>query len=75
VRGPTVTIDEGLRHFLQAGVDVFIRWPLKILPLTKWATVLARVELSIMGLGLGQASDRRFARFEEIIVFHVTPTP
>jgi hypothetical protein len=37
--------------------------------------MLATMEGGVIGYGVTQAGYRRVARFEEIIVFHLTPTP
>jgi hypothetical protein len=56
--------------------SAFIRsTALKVPPLTGRAEMLATMEGGVIGYGVTQAGYRRVARFEEIIVFHLTPTP
>jgi Raf kinase inhibitor-like YbhB/YbcL family protein len=65
---------DGETHIYELNVYALDR-ALKIPPLTGRALVLAAMEGAVIGHGVSHAGYRRIARFEEIIVFHATPTP
>ncbi len=65
---------DGETHIYQISVYALDR-ALEVPPLTGRAEVLAGMEGGVIGYGVTEAGYRRIPRFEEIIVFHLTPTP
>lgn len=65
---------DGETHIYEISVYALNR-ALEVPPLTGRAKVLAGMEGGVIGYGATEAGYRRIARFEEIIVFHLTPTP
>ncbi|MDA0798861.1 MAG: YbhB/YbcL family Raf kinase inhibitor-like protein [Chloroflexi bacterium] len=65
---------DGETHIYEISVYALDR-ALEVPPLTGRAEVLAGMEGGVIGYGVTAAGYRRIARFEEIIVFHLTPTP
>jgi Raf kinase inhibitor-like YbhB/YbcL family protein len=65
---------DGETHIYEINVYALDR-AMDLPPLTHRAEVLATMDGAVVGHGVLQAGYRRVPRFEEIIVFHLTPEP